>query len=701
FKPTERQKRREKRKKYIKTNFGSHSSYLEHMRRQQQKYRDKGNRKDKAGSSTSAEIPQRSLARSAAAFKRENAKLKARVHLLETAAKQRKTSKTCLRVKLHRANKELAAKSCRLQTFTNIASHVKRALQSVRRFNNTRRVIKAACLNAHEAGRKAVMAFFGASAKILKQPRAPKINLLVSVVQEYFCQDENSRATSSRKDCISKRFGEEKETKQKRYLLSSVSLLHAKFLWEYPGVKISRATFNRWKPWYVKRARLCDRDMCMCIKCTNTESLIKGMHIAGLLHSHHITKVLNEMVCDMEYADCLLRKCDECRRKSFVVTETAEAEPQVVYRVWKPRTDGRSGLDVVKETASCKTAISMLMVQLVDFAGHFMRMRNQYRAIRQVKDTLQPGQLLLHIDFSENYTAKYHKEVQAAHFGDKDQVVLHQGVAYMAGHQPCSFATVSGERSKTAEAIAAHLQPVLRHFKEKHDVDKDAFSQLDQIVIVSDSPSSQYRNRKMVFLFDRLMKIMRVSSWRWIYTEAGHGKGAADGVGAAIKRRCDEVVASRQDVVTPQDVMEAVRSGSPLHILTWLVQPEDMNYFTSIITFVGEDLCGMPGSKSMHDVSRTDGGPITYRQLSCMCPGTAVACPCHEMKVWAPLMLPEAPAPDTATSGLGCGRGGGRGRRGGRGRGGGRRGGRGRGGGRGRASGDEKALLPYDFCNEP
>uniref|UniRef100_A0A1I8H573 alanine--tRNA ligase n=1 Tax=Macrostomum lignano TaxID=282301 RepID=A0A1I8H573_9PLAT len=225
----------------------------------------------------------------------------------------------------------------------------------------------------------------------------------------------------------------------------------------------------------------------------------------------------------------------------------------------------------------------------------------------------------------------YHKEVQAAHFGDKDQVVLHQGVAYMAGHQPCSFATVSGERSKTAEAIAAHLQPVLRHFKEKHDVDKDAFSQLDQIVIVSDSPSSQYRNRKMVFLFDRLMKIMRVSSWRWIYTEAGHGKGAADGVGAAIKRRCDEVVASRQDVVTPQDVMEAVRSGSPLHILTWLVQPEDMNYFTSIITFV--DLCGMPGSKSMHDVSRTDGGPITYRQLSCMCPGTAVACPCHEMKL--------------------------------------------------------------------
>lgn len=36
---------------------------------------------------------------------------------------------------------------------------------------------------------------------------------------------------------------------------------------------------------------------------------------------------------------------------------------------------------------------------------------------------------------------------------------------------------------------------------------------------------------------------MGFKSWQWLYSEAGHGKGAPDGVGAAIKRQADAHVA--------------------------------------------------------------------------------------------------------------------------------------------------------------
>jgi hypothetical protein len=80
-----------------------------------------------------------------------------------------------------------------------------------------------------------------------------------------------------------------------------------------------------------------------------------------------------------------------------------------------------------------------------------------------------------------------------------------------------------------------------------------------QIVIVSDSPSSQYRNRFTLFLMNTLCN---ASSWEWIYSEAGHGKGAADGVGAAIKRQADAFVARGGCVRKSSDLIGLLSDSS-------------------------------------------------------------------------------------------------------------------------------------------
>lgn len=50
------------------------------------------------------------------------------------------------------------------------------------------------------------------------------------------------------------------------------------------------------------------------------------------------------------------------------------------------------------------------------------------------------------------------------------------------------------------------------------------------------------------------------SSASWNFLEAGHGKGAADGIGAVIKRSADRIVYEGGDVIGTDDLISALES---------------------------------------------------------------------------------------------------------------------------------------------
>ena len=69
--------------------------------------------------------------------------------------------------------------------------------------------------------------------------------------------------------------------------------------------------------------------------------------------------------------------------------------------------------------------------------------------MRELKETLRPDELCVHIDFSENYSCKLNTEVQAFHFaGSRKQATLHTCVAYTAnGTHTYATITVSAMMS--------------------------------------------------------------------------------------------------------------------------------------------------------------------------------------------------------------------------------------------------------------
>lgn len=55
--------------------------------------------------------------------------------------------------------------------------------------------------------------------------------------------------------------------------------------------------------------------------------------------------------------------------------------------------------------------------------------------MRHIIENISEGEVLVRVDFSENYACKYFTEAQSVHFGaSRQQVSIHTGVLYYAMH---------------------------------------------------------------------------------------------------------------------------------------------------------------------------------------------------------------------------------------------------------------------------
>jgi len=82
------------------------------------------------------------------------------------------------------------------------------------------------------------------------------------------------------------------------------------------------------------------------------------------------------------------------------------------------------------------------ITQLQLLKPHMFRMMHLMSAIRSKRSHLADHEMLLHTDFSENFTTKNLSEIQSAHFGSSlRQITLHIDVIYSGKFK--SFCTIS------------------------------------------------------------------------------------------------------------------------------------------------------------------------------------------------------------------------------------------------------------------
>jgi hypothetical protein len=275
--------------------------------------------------------------------------------------------------------------------------------------------------------------------------------------------------------------------------------------------------------------------------------------------------------------------------------------------------------EVIKSTK--KEAFSTLEKSILKYMVHVNNIKHQHVMITNLKEQLTLNQVLIHMDFSENYGCKYGKEIQSAHFGgSKPYISLHTLVLYYRCKETnlikskC-LCTVSACLRHDSSAICAHLKPI-------SEITKEIVPDLKEVNFLSDSVTNQYRNKKMFFLIKtKLSQMFGANTIHWHYSEAGHGKGAPDGIGGCIKRSADSLVAQGKDISNFDSFVLEVKKVCPgIEIIP--IDEDSITLYEKIPT-----LDAFKGTLKVHHIIWSE--PHEYlqaRSLTCLKCGPDIAC---------------------------------------------------------------------------
>jgi hypothetical protein len=316
--------------------------------------------------------------------------------------------------------------------------------------------------------------------------------------------------------------------------------------------------------------------------------------------------LLTEMICcNSNNKICMYRECLTCSEKA-VTTQASEHDlgKQVQWKKWATRRVEKikkvqgeeiqyitSITERQEEQGTIQTLIEDFQASLKKTCRHLYNIKHQYIALRNLRENMDDNEVIVHIDFSENYSCKYDKEIQSVHFGpSQTQITLHTGVVYHKGECVMSFCTVSDYNKHGPSAIWAHLKPVLTNVK-------GLFSTIDTVYFVSDGPTTQYRCKSNFYLLSSYFFDLGFKIGNWTFLEAGHGKGPADGIGGAVKRSADAFVAHGGSITDAKMMMNALENTGSIKF--YLVTEEDVR---SIQSTLPTNLDTVPQTMKLHQV---------------------------------------------------------------------------------------------------
>ncbi|CAM4988858.1 unnamed protein product, partial [Rotaria socialis] len=256
----------------------------------------------------------------------------------------------------------------------------------------------------------------------------------------------------------------------------------------------------------------------------------------------------------------------------------------------------------VSMSISMKEFIKKFIIEVDVLTQHIRRMPEQFRAAKAAKEQAKENTQVatIQIDWSENYNLKQAREEKGAYYYEQ-HISIQSGFVWL-NKNAFSFASISDDTCHMAEAAWAAIQDLLKDLIDKNNI--------NIINFISDSPVSQYRNKTMIFLMEKLA-IDRHIDIKWIFLESGHGKGVADAVGAAVKHKFDVVVA-----VNPDNTSENALS------LINVIKNTDIKFFLYDTTNIASlkkripNLRTVKGTASFHEMLATKDGKFYAKTVS-------------------------------------------------------------------------------------
>ena len=228
--------------------------------------------------------------------------------------------------------------------------------------------------------------------------------------------------------------------------------------------------------------------------------------------------------------ECIVRECDDCGVYGLlehVLNENPEFdfEKKAFFHQWKSfserNEDGKRithPFNKYRHEETVETLIAELMEKLKRHSLHLFSFKNQAAAYDMQKDTLVPGQVMMVVDFAENFSHHLQRRPQSAYFGER-QTTLFPVVAFF-NCLHCSqlvrqeVFTISDDKKHDHFAVWTFVEEALKIIQESTDI--------NELIVFSDN-ASHFKSRHHF-----LQLTMASVPVTWHYQGECHGKGESD-----------------------------------------------------------------------------------------------------------------------------------------------------------------------------
>ena len=145
--------------------------------------------------------------------------------------------------------------------------------------------------------------------------------------------------------------------------------------------------------------------------------------------------------------------------------------------------------------------------QIKEFREHILRISTQYKQLRLLKDSLSDDQLIVQMDFAENYSCQSLDEIQSAYWNQMT-VTLHPIVIYYKHGQELLHKLVifvSDEERHNAVLVYTFIKELISHIRNTFEKD------ITYIHYWTDSPTSQYHNKATFNIISLHKQLFQIS----------------------------------------------------------------------------------------------------------------------------------------------------------------------------------------------
>ena len=394
-----------------------------------------------------------------------------------------------------------------------------------------------------------------------EQKKGPALaDNIVLLVRDFYCDDENSRLLPGKKDYVT--IGRNQHM-QKRLILSNLKELYLFFRNRFQDIKIGFSKFCMLRPkWCITVGASGTHSVCVCTSHQNVTLMLNAIKLDKDYH-----QLLELIVCSRNSKECMIHRCPNCPgieplknylREQFKMrpndqdesdadtsdtdstfTEEEEEDYEITFCQWT----STDRAELIKQSAPVLEFVELLAEKLDKITVHSFIARTQGKYLKQCKENLKEDEVIVLVDFAENYKFLVQDEIQGYHW-NKSQCTLHPAIVYTKKDgqlQDHSICFISDDLNHDVDMVYQILKETTKQVIE------DINPQMKTVNYFSDGCAGQYKNCKN-FLNLCFHRADFGIGCTWSFFATSHGKSTCDGIGGTVKR-----ITSRASLQQPYD----------------------------------------------------------------------------------------------------------------------------------------------------